>query len=86
MKDPKLVQKPDWSPVWVPWIGLEWALKGLESPDAALLRKGFWRARDEFQGHWTQEAVQLFPEKSFWDMETKILQFHPPLGLEVGSV
>ena len=41
----KLVQKHDWSPVSVLWIGLEWALKGLESPDAASLGKAFWRAR-----------------------------------------
>ncbi len=82
----KLVQKPDWSLVWVLWIGLEWALKGVESPDAASLGKGFWRAREEFHGHWTQEAVLLFPEKSFWDVETKTLQLHPPLGLRVGSV
>ena len=41
----KLVQKPYWSPVWIILIGLEWALKGLESPDPASLRKGFWRAR-----------------------------------------
>ena len=35
----KLVQKHDWSPVLVLWIGLELALKGLESPDAASLGK-----------------------------------------------
>ena len=82
----KLVQKPDWSPVWVLWIGQEWALKGLESPDAATPRKGFWRAGQEFHGHWTQEAVLLFPEKSFWDVETKTLQLHHPLDLREGSV
>ena len=41
----KLVQKPDWSPVWLLWIGLELALEGLEPPDPASLRKRFWRSR-----------------------------------------